>query len=370
MGSPVPRNEHQHGRVVGPPLTAAALVAVVFGTLASSGCRSGATAMSAPSWWSFGGAKPSDTEKLAAAPPFEGSIKKPSESAAPYPTTTTPNGYAVSDAAAGPAAQPVSPPSLAATEPAAITYGSQPTPAAVAAAAPSTAVTAPPAQPSAAAIAPQVGPYASLTGSQPSASMAAVPSSAPPATPFSAAPPPSPTTSGAFPATAGYEPAPPARPAEPYGLGGPPAAPQAPGSAMDPASRYASVPGSRFGGASFTSPPASPPLEPAMSAMPSAAALPASAPPLSASPPPLVTPPSSTSLPPAAPSLPATPALPGAPPPPTAPATPPPRRPDPGYRPAGTSSYRPTRAILVDNAPATPSAVRTASFETPVLAAP
>jgi len=369
MGSPLPRNVHQQCRVVRPPLTAAALVAVVFGTLASSGCRSGATAMSAPSWWSFGGAKPSDTEKLAAAPPFEGSIKKPSQSAAPYPTTTTPNGYAVSDAAAGPAAQPVSPPALAAAEPAAITYGSQPAPAAVATAAPSTAVTAPPPQPSAAAIAPQVGPYAPLTGSQPSASMASVPSSAPPATPFSAAPPPSPPTSGAFPATAGYEPAAPARSSEPYGLGAPPSGPQAPGSAMDPASRYASVPGSRFGGASFTSPPAAPPLEPAMSAMPSTAALPASAPPLSASPPPLVTPPS-TSLPPAAPSLPATPALPGAPPPPAAPVTPPPRRPDPGYRPAGTSSYRPTRAILVDNAPATPSAVRTASFETPAPPAP
>ena len=68
--------------------------AMVFVSMAS-GCRSGASTMSAPSWWSFGGGKAADTEKLSAAPPFEGSVKKPSESAAPYPTTTTPNSYAM-----------------------------------------------------------------------------------------------------------------------------------------------------------------------------------------------------------------------------------------------------------------------------------
>jgi hypothetical protein len=363
MGMPILRITNLHRHAAGRPLIAVAAMAVACGVIASTGCRSGATAMSTPSWWSLGGSKTSDAEKLAAAPPFEGSIKKPSESAAPYPTTTTPNGYAVADTAAGQPNQPVAPPALAATEPAAITYGSPPAPAAMAAAAASTAVTAPPPQQAAPSIAPQVGPYAPLAGGPPAPSMAAVP-----ATPFSAAAAPPAATSGAFPATAGYEPMPAAgyepspagRTVDSSRFAASPAASPAPQSLASPqgvdplsaASRYASIPGSRFGGASFGSSP--PPLEPAMSAMPSAAALPAAAPPLSAAPPP----------------LPAAPVLPGAPPPPAAPVTPPPRRPDPGYRPAGTSSYRPTRAILVEAAPAAPSAVRTASFETPAPAAP
>jgi len=368
MGTHILRIRELHRHAAGRPLTAVAAMAVACGVIASTGCRSGATAMSTPSWWSLGGSKTSDAEKLAAAPPFEGSIKKPSESAAPYPTTTTPNGYAVADTAAGQPNQPVAPPALAATEPAAITYGSQPVPAAMAAAAATTAVTAPPPQPAAPSIAPQVGPYAPLAGGPPAPSMAAVP-----ATPFSAAASPPAATSGAFPATAGYEPAPAGRAADTSRFAAPPAASPAPQSLASPdgvdplsaASRYASIPGSRFGGASFGSSP--PPLEPAMSAMPSAAALPAAAPPLSAAPPPAGVPASPFLSP---PPLPATPVLPGAPPPPAAPVTPPARRPDPGYRPAGTSSYRPTRAILVENAPAAPSAVRTASFETPAPAAP
>ena len=356
MGTPRLRIRDLHRHATGRPLTAVAAMAVVCGAIASTGCRSGATAMSTPSWWSLGGSKTSDAEKLAAAPPFEGSIKKPSESAAPYPTTTTPNGYAVADTAAGQPNQPVAPPALAATEPAAITYGSQPAPAAMAAAAATTAVTAPPPQQTAPSIAPQVGPYAPLAGGPPTPTMPAAP-----ATPFSAPATPPPAMSGAFPATAGYEPAPLGRAADSSGFAAPPAAGPAPQSLaapdgvdpLSPASRYASVPGSRFGATSFGGSQA-PPLEPAMSAMPSAAALPAAAPPLSATPPP----------------LPATPALPGAPPAPATPVTTPARRPDPGYRPGGTSSYRPTRAILVEAAPAAPSAVRTASFETPALAAP
>lgn len=359
MGTPLQRTSQLHQPLARHPLAAVAVVAVACGVAASTGCRSGASAMSAPSWWSFGGGKASDAEKLTAAPPFEGSLKKPSESATPYPTTTTPNGYALADATAGAAQQPVSPPALAAAEPAAITYGSQPAAPAMAAATPSTAVTAPPAQPAGPSIAPQVGPYASLADSPPSAT---------PAPAMVAAP-----ASGAFPATAGYEPAAPARTPDPYGLAAPSAANPAGPAAVDPvspASRYAAVPGSRFGGASFGGPPSAPPLEPAASALPSAAALPASAPPLSVSPPPAASPLSAAPSPAVAPPLPSTPALPGAPPPPATPATAPPRRPDPGYRPAGTSSYRPTRAILVDSAPAAPSAVRTASFETPAPAVP
>ena len=95
MGTHILRIRELHRHATGRPLTAVAAMAVACGVIASTGCRSGATAMSTPSWWSLGGSKTSDAEKLAAAPPFEGSIKKPSESAAPYPTTTTPNGYAV-----------------------------------------------------------------------------------------------------------------------------------------------------------------------------------------------------------------------------------------------------------------------------------
>jgi hypothetical protein len=39
------------------------------------------------------------------------------------------------------------------------------------------------------------------------------------------------------------------------------------------------------------------------------------------------------------------------------------RRPDPVYRPGGTSSYRPSRTILADESTPPPAAVRTASFE-------
>lgn len=107
-----------------------------------------------------------------------------------------------------------------------------------------------------------------------------------------------------------------------------------------PPTRYASAPGSRFGGSSLGGgvPPA-PVAEPLPPSMPAAAQQPV------------------------APPMPVAPPLPGAPPLPTPPANAPPRRPDPGYRPGGTSSYRPTRAILVDTAPADSTPVRPASFE-------
>lgn len=343
-GQPVSRSPRcvEGRRPVSLPVASMA-AAIAIALMLSSGCRSGASASAAPSWWSFGG-KGGDAEKLAAAPPFDGAIKKPSEAATPYPTTTTPNGYAVADAGGG-ASEPVAPPALPAAEPAVVTYGSQPAPPAAVAAAPG-----PP------AIGPQVGPYAQLASTPPPA----VPAAAPPAPPSSAAAPSMPPYSaapaaGSFPATAGYEPSLQARTADPYGLSGAPAA--APVEPASPASRYASMPGSRFGGVSFSSPGASAPLEPALVPPPAAAPAAATGLPLS----PAVSPP------PSAPAmLPAPPPLPGAPPLPSPQTTPPPRRPDPGYRPGGTSSYRPTRAILVESAPAAPSAVRTAAFETPV----
>jgi hypothetical protein len=74
--------------------------------IVSSGCRSGTSTFSSPSWWAFGNSAGSDPEKLAAAPPFDGKtadgkITKPSQTATPYPTTTTPNSYSVADATRG-----------------------------------------------------------------------------------------------------------------------------------------------------------------------------------------------------------------------------------------------------------------------------
>ena len=90
---------------------------------ATSGCKSGSWGAK-PSWWTLGGTGGTDPAKLAAAPSFSDDVTKPSATAKPYPTTSTPDGYvlanATTDAAAGPAA----------TSPAPITYGSTPPPAA------------------------------------------------------------------------------------------------------------------------------------------------------------------------------------------------------------------------------------------------
>lgn len=304
--------------------------------IVSSGCRSGTSTFSSPSWWAFGNSAGSDPEKLAAAPPFDGKtadgkITKPSQTATPYPTTTTPNSYSVADATRGlpndPAAAATAP-----VEQAAVTYGSTPPPAAMAKTSAATGTTvssiaSPMAVPSTAPMAatpppggPQVGPYASLPGQIPTAG------NAQPLVP----PPLADAPASGFPATAGYEPA--ARMAD-----------ASTPAAADPTatSRYSTSTSSRFGGG----------LEPPPSAPPAASSwLPAA---------PLTPPPAS---PPAASSVPQS------VPPPTqgaVPSAPPARRPDPGYRPGGTSSYRPARSILADDQPTPPSAVRTAAYEVP-----
>lgn len=338
------------------PVMALGVALLATGT---AGCRSGASAMSAPSWWSFSGKTP-DADKLSAAPPFAGDVKKPSESATPYPTTSAPNAYSMADAAAGQSpAQPAGP--SPAAEPTAITYGTRPEiPAATTMAAGT--VTPPPArvadvppslQPSSPQIAPQVGPYAGLANASPSAAAASAappPASAAPTVPFASAPPApamSPAAAGGFPATAGYEPAAPGRFADPpvgaaaTGATPPPLATET----LTPPTRYASASGSRFGG-SVPATGGAAMVPPAPAASPTWQATPAAS-----SPPPVTSP------------LPSAPPLPGAPPLPTPPANAPPRRPDPGYRPGGTSSYRPTRAILVDTAPASAPVVQPASFE-------
>lgn len=312
-------------------------VGLVFVTLAmASGCRSGTSTFSAPSWWAFGNPAGSDPEKLAAAPPFDGKsadapIAKPSQTATPYPTTTTPNSYSVTDATRGLPNEPVAA-ATAPVEQTAVTYGSTPPPPAAGVTQSSTAIsspvssiqtppatasTAPPASP---AGGPQVGPYATLPGQIPTAGDSQ-PLAPPPLA--SAAP-------GSFPATAGYEPA--TRMAD---ASAPPAAePSA-------ASRYSSSSSSRFGGG----------IEPPQSSSPAAAALLPAAP---LSPPP-ASPPAASAAPQQVP-----PPMPGA-----VPSAAPTRRPDPGYRPGGTSSYRPARSILADDQPTTPSAVRTAAYEVP-----
>lgn len=306
---------------------------VVASALVATGCRTGTSTFSSPSWWAFGNAAGNDPEKLAAAPPFDGKsadgkITKPSQAATPYPTTTTPNGYSLTDATRG----PTNDPAAMATQPveqAAVTYGSPPPPTAVGqtpAAFATGAASTPPTSPIAAATppgGPQVGPYASLPGQIPTAGDAQ-PLTAPP---LAGSPPGTMSTNAptGFPATAGYEPA--ARMAEASTL---------PAAEPTGASRYSSSTSSRFGGGVEPSPAASAVSQPVTPPAPMSPA-----PPLSP-PAPLSTPPQNA-----------------------LPSSPPARRPDPGYRPGGTSSYRPAKSILADEQPATPSAVRTAAYEVP-----
>lgn len=304
-------------------------IAVAVLGLGLVGCKTGAVG-GKPSWWAFGGGAP--TEKLATAPAF-GPPEKPSASAKPYPTTSTPNAYSLagSGSASGgvPAAEPRSQ-----TIPAAVTYGSTPS----TAAAPVMATAAEPArrEPPLSSIAPQVGPYSSLPGG--------------------AADPPRPETTGAgYPFAAAATPArPPVEdplrsiPAQPSAAPvarvadarastslppssiAPPTVPQA-GTSPDPASnagsRYSTTTGSRFSGGP-SDPPTPGTAEPAPAAM---GLQPVSAPAAPAS------------------TLPS--------------GAPPTRRPDPGYRPARTSSYQPNSAILAGEAPTVDAAVRPASFE-------
>ena len=64
--------------------------------MSASGCKTGTTSAN-KSWWPLTGTSNAEKEKLATAPLFEANPKKPSESATPYPTTSTPNGYVVTD---------------------------------------------------------------------------------------------------------------------------------------------------------------------------------------------------------------------------------------------------------------------------------
>lgn len=341
---------------------AAFAVALIGCVLPAVGCKTGSS-FTKPSWWTFGGT-PKDADSLAAAPPYGGDITKPSLSAKPYPTTSTPSGYVITgstspgDAAAQQfqAAQPQAP----------VVYGSTPAPQSTPAAA-TAAMASAPQQTPASSIAPQVGPYAALAGDtipppgQPlppispatMPGMAAAPSmQGMPSTPAEAALPNAAYSnfSSTAASPAAVEP-PPARMADAR-LSDPAAALPAAALSADAAayggSRYSTTTASRFSGAeaaSFSPPPATPQASygtPAQTAFPPA---PAGAAPAAG---PAGVPPGS----PAAPGL-------------LQPSMQPVRRPDPVYRPGGTSSYRPSRAILADDSAPASSAVRTAAYDEP-----
>jgi len=130
----------------------------------ATGCKSGSSMGN--SWWSFGMGGP-DAATLAEAPPFEGDLTKPSANATPYPTTSTPESYAIAGGET-PAVgqQPAAVGALAQTPQSPVTYGTTPSPA------------VPPAQPTMtpqgaganaiaanspeAGVGPQVGPYQTI----------------------------------------------------------------------------------------------------------------------------------------------------------------------------------------------------------------
>jgi hypothetical protein len=347
-------------------LFAAALMGCVVPAL---GCKTG-TSFTKPSWWTIGGTPKADADALASAPPYGGDIKKPSESAKQYPTTSTPSGYVITGTASP--SDAVAQQFQAAQQQAPVVYGTTPPPALPAATAvAATPSSATPQQPAATSIAPQVGPYAALAGDSIPPPGQPLPPIAPSTTPSM---PGTPSMAGAGMASMPSMTATPAETALPNtgysNFSAPTASPIAAASpaprmadarAADPAaavpaaalpveqpayggSRYPTSTGSRFGSAEAASFSPAAGFPPASSAAPTEAGFP---PPAAAAPlgtPATVSPPASS----AAPGL-------------LQPSAQPVRRPDPGYRPGGTSSYRTSRTILADDS--APAAVRMASYE-------
>lgn len=298
--------------------TLAAAVAV-----AAVGCKTGSSWTAKPSWWTFGGG-PEEASKLATAPPAPTDITKPSAASKPYPTTTTPEGYVLAGAesAVKSSAGGGTPPQLEQPAvPAAVTYGSRPAAPAVAEARPIAPAGGP--QTGLSSITPQVGPYGSAPASAEQSPVAATTST------FDVA---AGATAGEAAGTRVAD----ARAADSWSM--PPAA-----APTTTESRYGST-GSRFSGGSLPAEPASlPAAPPAAFDRPTTVPAEVSLPPSSAVPA----------------GLPAAPApLSGtvAPPPPT-------RRPDPGYRPGGTSSYRTSRTIIAGSSGGDTGGVEPAAFE-------
>jgi hypothetical protein len=311
------------------------VVLAVVSSLAS-GCKSGSSWAAKPAWWSFGQTPPAAADKLGAAPAFSGDATKPSATAKAYPTTSTPQGYALDNAAPAAAAP--------------VTYGVTPPPQAapanIAQWSPSASGGPPPAAAAgASAIAPQVGRYATDTAS-------------------AASPPAAPAVSTERPSAWAATPPPPASqptappPAAPRMADARAAGPDWTGSAdavpppATPTSRYSAA-SSRFSGSADATPAAGAwPAPPAADPVPAPAA------------PPFAAPAAAPSTMPA--SLPAEVPAPGGLPP-LAPPSQPMRRPDPGYRPGGTSSYRPARSSIAGEPG---GGVQPASFESRTAIAP
>ena len=379
--SPRPESQRRRSGTARKALFAVALIAC---GMPAVGCKTG-TSFAKPSWWTFGGTPKTDAESLAAAPPYGGDIKKPSESAKPYPTTSTPSGYVITGSAspADTAAQQFQ----AAQSQTPVVYGSTPLPqeasssaAAVASVPPATG----PQQSMPSSIAPQVGPYASLDGDSIPPPGQPLPPLSPSTTPSMGSMPSMASSPGmqggqnmqggpgmvTTPAEASLPNAayssfssPSASSAGPAGMTPPPR--MADARAADPAaaipaaalpaeaaatagSRYSTSTSSRFGGTEAASFPPAPTSQPAAYGSPPDTGLPA------------VPADSPYTAPPAASPV-GVPAAPGL----LQPSAQPVRRPDPGYRPGGTSSYRPSRAILADDSAPVSGEVRTASFEEP-----
>lgn len=341
-----------------PPAAMAGLVAVAI--LAVAGCKTGG-ASSPLAWWPGSSKGSADNEKLASAPSFDGKVEKPSETQRPYPTTTTPQSYAIDGqkppSLASAAAPPGAPPSAGGNS--ANTYGTPPL------AASSPAAMPPPANTGGAAA--QVGPYQGWPagGSGPTAT----PPPPPPApagltatsssavnTPSAATAPSAGSSAGlGFGSASSMTPdalEPPARYADSR-FGGATAA----ASSFSSASSEAAVPPSRYstsGASQFGGQPVAAPAAPAAFAAPAVPMSPSAAPPAPASSvgDPSALPPQSGVNRLRAPSGSA-----GS-------STPPARRPDPGYRPGGTSTYRPSQAIVSE--PADEGPVRHVSFDSPL----
>jgi hypothetical protein len=317
-------------------------------TVGTGGCRT--SSWTAPSSWSMFSSQTKDADKLAAGGAAPGDLTKPSATAQPYPTTSTPQSYSLAGGTSAPPAGGVAQASTSRTnDMGPVVYGSTP-PAAIAAppalAAAPTIGASPPAGPPLSTISPQVGPYAPSNPVAPGG--------------FAAAAPPAASSPELTPAAA-----PPERLAQnqPSFSSGPGASASgvssqsgsswggASADALAGGSRYATG-GSRFSGPTDAAPAASswptpPPPQTTTGADPSTGFQP------------LLTPPPATEIQPPA-AVPAPPEAqapgfqsPAFQPPPAAPpsipaGTPPARRPDPGYRPGGTSSYRPGPDILND----------------------
>ena len=298
-----------------------------------SGCKSG-TSMGS-SWGSLGMGGP-DPATLAEAPAFEGDTTKPSATAQPYPTTSTPDSYALQPNDQGlPGDQAL--PAMVAATPAPpqspVTYGSTPP-------------TAQPTTPASSAVAstspqPQVGPYQAVPAAVPAAAdaLASAPQASETTSRFSSAaastsPPPmaSSAASGRFSSlgdqrVAGLQPS--------ASVGGsrfssPPAVNSPVSPAFSQTASGAPSTGSRF--SEMSGIPAGPPAASFPEARPNAQQSTSSTTSPEESP---------STVPQGHPSLESP--MHSPPVPPTS------RRPDPGYRPGGTSSYQPASPIIVQS---------------------